>query len=73
VFRLLTRDELIALTEHKRRAGVIAWLKTRGWVYELGKSGWPKVSAAYAESRMGGIKSAPGSQDEPDWSAMRAA
>ena len=72
-FRLLTRDELIALTEHKRRAGVMAWLKARGWVYEVGKSGWPRVSAAYAESRLGGLPVAQNASEEPDWSALRAA
>lgn len=72
-FRLLTRDELVALTEHRRRAGVIAWLKARGWVYEIGKSGWPRVSAAYAESRLGGSQKAVVASDEPNWSALRAA
>lgn len=69
---LLSRQDLRALTDRATRAGVIAWLKKHGWVYEVGATGWPKVSADYAAMRLGGAKAeAPSS--EPDWSAMRAA
>lgn len=53
-FRLLTRDELAAITGCKRRAGQIAWLRARGWVYVENANGWPQVSAGHAELRMGG-------------------
>lgn len=71
-FRLLTRDELIELTDAKRRAGVIAWLRAHGWVYEVGASGWPKVSAAYAEKRLGGGQTAPVGTVTPNLAALRA-
>jgi hypothetical protein len=72
VFRLLSRDELIALTGCKRRSGVLAWLRERGWVHETNANGWPVVSAAYAESRLGGGPAAAAGPSGPNLAAVRA-
>ncbi len=69
---LLTRDELIALTDRKTPRGVKAWLDSRGWVYEVGATGWPKVGADYARQRLGGVSAVP-TATEPNWDALRAA
>lgn len=70
-FALLSRDDLVALTDQKRRAGIIDWLNAHGWVYETGASGWPKVSVAYAEGKLGGAAAKPGAS-VPNLEALRA-
>lgn len=69
---LLTREELFDLTDRKTRVGVTAWLKKRGWIFEVGATGWPKVGADYARMRLGGTK-AEVSDNEPNWDALKAA
>lgn len=73
---LLDRDDLYRLTDRKTRSGVVQWLKARGWVYELGATGWPKVSADYARVRLGAANAgstAEPADDQPNWNALRAA
>lgn len=70
---LLTRAELADLTDRKTAAGVKAWLDKRGWVYETGATGWPKVGADYARMRLGGAPAVAPTDDSPNWGALRAA
>lgn len=56
---LLTHDELVALTDRRSRAGQVAWLRDRGWRFEVGGAGWPKVARAEYERRMIGGRRAP--------------
>ena len=72
--QLLDRDDLRALTDCKRRAGVLDWLRARGWAFELGASGWPKVSARYAEAKLGGGKAphATAPANGPNFDALKA-
>ncbi len=51
---ILTPDELAALTDSDRPCEQRAWLNARGWVFETGKRGRPKVLRSYAFARMGG-------------------
>lgn len=65
----LTDDELQFLTGAARSAGQIAWLRSRGWRFELDRDGRPRVARAYMERRMVGDSSAP----EPaghNWGAL---
>jgi hypothetical protein len=55
MFRRLTKDELADLTGRKRRAAILEWLRAQGWTFECDANGWPIVSAAYAERRLGGL------------------
>ena len=65
---ILTPDELVDLTDRPHPKRQIEWLTRRGWVFEVGASGRPKVSRAYAEQRMGNQGGA--SHWEPDWSKV---
>lgn len=49
---LLTPDELRELTDRVRYADQIAWLRQRGWRFELSATGRPKVAKAEFERRM---------------------
>lgn len=70
---LLSRAELIDLTDRKTARGVCAWLDQRGWVYETGATGWPKVGSDYARMRLGGAAAVPTTDTEPNWGALKAA
>lgn len=49
---LLTRDEIADLTERRQAAAQIRWLRDRGWKFEIGGNGRPKVLRAEVEKRM---------------------
>jgi hypothetical protein len=55
----LTHEELAELTDCRRTVGQIAWLRERRWVFELGRTGKPKVSRKYALSKLGVRGTAP--------------
>lgn len=48
----LSRDELHELTDYKRPAEQIRWLTKRGYRFEVGASGRPKVLRATVETRL---------------------
>lgn len=48
----LTREELRDLTDYKRPAEQIRWLTERGYRFEIGASGRPKVLRATLETRL---------------------
>lgn len=57
---LLTHDELRDLTDCARRADQIEWLRKRGWVFDIGETGRPKVDRAEYERHMiGGTPASP--------------
>lgn len=57
---LLTPDELHELTDCKRPAAQIEWLRARSWVFEVGDTGRPKVDREEYERHMiGGRKQQP--------------
>lgn len=71
---LLAPSEIADLTDAARSREQIAWLRDRGWIYEVGRSGSPKVLRAYMRARMSGqdarrLTSAVGR--EPDFSKVR--
>lgn len=49
---ILTTEELIELTDRRQAAAQIRWLRDRGWKFEVGGNGRPKVLRAEAERRM---------------------
>lgn len=65
----LTPEELYALTDYQAPAWQIKWLQARGWKYELGASGRPKVSRTYAQQRMGAYVA----EVQPDFSFLTKA
>lgn len=55
---LLTADELRDLTDYVRPSDQCRWLRSRGYLYEVGASGRPKVLRAEAERHLlGAVKS----------------
>ena len=50
----LSRLEMAELTDRSRKDDQIRWLKDKGWAFEIGDKGWPKVLRAYAIAKMGG-------------------
>ena len=66
----LTPAELHDLTDYEVAAWQIKWLKARGWKYEVGASGRPKVSRAYYEQMMGVTSQR---DQEPDFSILEKA
>lgn len=49
---LLSPQELRDLTDRARAADQIAWLRSRGWRFEVSATGRPKVAKAEYERRM---------------------
>lgn len=65
---LLTHDELRELTDCARRADQIEWLRKRGWVFDIGETGRPKVDRAEYERHMIGGKKKELTRKGPDTS-----
>ena len=68
---LLTPLELADLTGYTLPAKQKAWLRARGWVFEVDRWGRPKVSRAHAELRLGGVQQT--AAPEPNWEALSGA
>lgn len=51
---LLSESRLTELTGYARPSFQIGWLRERGWPFEIGGDGRPKVLKSVAESRLGG-------------------
>ena len=56
----LTPDQLEDLTERKRKADQVAWLRKNRVPFFIGANGHPRVSRAYVENRLAG-------QSRPDY------
>ncbi len=66
----LTRDELMELTERKRRAKVAEWLVENGYRFDVASDGWPKVLRSALESRLTPSRGKrPAARNEPDFTA----
>lgn len=48
----LTPDQLHELTDYKRAADQIRWLREKGYPFEIGASGRPKVLSSMIEIRL---------------------
>lgn len=64
----LAEAELVTLTGYTLPAKQKAWLRARGWVFEVDRWGRPIVSRAHAERRLGGVESP--ASPQPNWSAL---
>lgn len=66
---VLTREELIELTDRQMPGKQIEWLKKNRWKYAVSAAGRPKVSRDYFNFRVGTAQEEPkeGAQ-EPDYS-----
>lgn len=51
--KTLTRADLKRISGRKQRRTVEAWLAEKRWPFELDADGWPVVSQAYAEKKLG--------------------
>lgn len=56
---LLTPQELHELTDCARPSAQIEWLRARSWVFDVGKTGRPKVDREEYERHMIGGRKAP--------------
>ena len=65
----LTRQDLVALTGAVKRPVQIRWLAERGYQFEIGVDGNPKVLSSVVRARLG--ETAPLRRKRPDWSAVR--
>jgi hypothetical protein len=65
---LLTPEEIHELTDCQRHAGQIEWLSDRGWKYEVGTSGRPKVDREEYQRHMIGGKHKETPKKGPDLS-----
>lgn len=63
----LTPEEIEDLTERKRKAEQISWLKRNRVPYLLGASGHPRVTREYISRRLGGTAS---NSTEPNFAAL---
>lgn len=48
----LTASELSSITGRSQPAAQVRWLRTHGWIHEIGSDGLPKVASAYFQRRM---------------------
>lgn len=67
----LSREELEALTERKRKADQVAWLRSRRIPYLVGANGHPRVSRAFVENVLAGRRNV--TEPEPNFDALRSA
>ena len=67
----LTQSELAELTERKRKAEQIAWLKANGYTYAIGANGHARVLRDHVHAKLcGGSMAATPATFEPNWGAM---
>lgn len=64
----LTREELETLTERKRKADQVAWLRKRRIPHLIGANGHPRVSRSYVENVLAGRPEA--NEPEPNFDAI---
>jgi hypothetical protein len=55
----LTPDELKSLTGYVRPSAQIRWLRTRGYRFEIGGDGLPKILRSAVLAKLGGSISEP--------------
>lgn len=67
----LSREELEALTERKRKAEQVAWLRMHRIPFLVGANGHPRVSRAFVENILAGRRSI--AEPEPNFEALRRA
>ena len=65
----LTSDEIEALTERKRKADQVAWLRKHRIPYLVGANGHPRVSRSFVENVLAGKRNH--SEPEPNFDALR--
>ena len=72
--RFLTNAELAELTERKRKADQIAWLKRNSFKFAIGANGHPRVLHDHVQAKLcGGIVEAANDvipTIEPNWAAI---
>lgn len=68
----LTQSELAELTERKRKAEQIAWLKANGYTYAIGANGHARVLRDHVQAKLGGMAIIPNAagSTEPNWAAL---
>ncbi|MDZ4201461.1 MAG: DUF4224 domain-containing protein [Gallionella sp.] len=67
----LTQSELVELTERKRKAEQIAWLKANGYSYAIGANGHARVLRDHVQAKLCGIiASSTPATAEPNWGAL---
>lgn len=67
----LTQTELAELTERKRKADQIAWLKANGYSYAIGANGHARVLREHVQAKLCGVHMAAAPAVlEPNWSAL---
>ena len=50
---LLTAEQVADLTGYVKPTAQVGWLRQRGWRFEVGGDGRPKVLRAYVERQLG--------------------
>jgi hypothetical protein len=70
--RFLTQTELAELTERKRKAEQITWLKMNGYLFAIGANGHARVLSEHVQARLcgGSMVTAPAETLQPNWGAM---
>lgn len=55
----LTDEETATLTGYVRPSDQRRWLKQHGWIFEIARTGRPRVLRAYAENKLSGVADKP--------------
>lgn len=68
----LSQAELAELTERKRKAEQITWLKANGFSFVIGANGHARVLRKHVQAKLCGAAVAPAAAGsmEPNWAAM---
>lgn len=67
----LTQAELAELTERKRKADQIAWLKANGYHFAIGANGHARVLRDHVQAKLCGVHvAAAPATPEPNWGAL---
>lgn len=71
--RFLSQAELAELTERKRKAGQIAWLKRNGYHFAIGANGHARVLRDHVQAKLCGLvinANMAQNTPEPNWGAL---
>ena len=68
---VLTREELVKITDRRQPAKIAAQLATQGFTFTWGADGYPKVDREHYQAMMNPQTRSPRRRREPNFEAVR--
>jgi len=67
----LSTEEIAELTGKKRPTAQIAWLASKGWIYETNAAGRPIISRDHVRAKLGGYQPQQAVGGLPNFAALQ--